>query len=170
MQVLADVAAGRIKVLFVSPERLNNPHLLEALRPCMPLPLVVVDEAHCVAGEVWEQDSAVRCHRDRESTAFLDNLNSCCCASHCCRVGPLLPSRVLQIGRSTGRQRAGAAHPCTYCHGYSPHRGRHSTGGQLGILAPSSARLESGSQGCCKAACPPEKPSRHKQAPHDMPA
>ncbi|KAI3428841.1 hypothetical protein D9Q98_007658 [Chlorella vulgaris] len=49
VQVLADVAAGRIKVLFVSPERLNNPHLLEALRPCMPLPLVVVDEAHCVA-------------------------------------------------------------------------------------------------------------------------
>ena len=50
LQVLADVAKGRIKVLFVSPERLNNPHLLEALRPCMPLPLVVVDEAHCVAG------------------------------------------------------------------------------------------------------------------------
>ncbi len=44
------MAAGRIKVLFVSPERLNNPHLLEALRPRMPLPLVVVDEAHCVAG------------------------------------------------------------------------------------------------------------------------
>jgi len=49
-QVLGDVATGRIKVLFVSPERLNNPHLLEALRPRMPLPLVVVDEAHCVAG------------------------------------------------------------------------------------------------------------------------
>ena len=52
LQVLADVAVGRIKILFVSPERLNNPHLLEALRPCMPLPLVVVDEAHCVAGAV----------------------------------------------------------------------------------------------------------------------
>ena len=50
-QVLADVAAGRVKLLFVSPERLSNPHLLEALRPRMPLPLVVVDEAHCVAGE-----------------------------------------------------------------------------------------------------------------------
>ena len=50
-QVLDDVAAGRIKVLFVSPERLNNPHLLAALAPRMPLPLVVVDEAHCVAGE-----------------------------------------------------------------------------------------------------------------------
>ncbi|KAL4428000.1 hypothetical protein ABPG75_002089 [Micractinium tetrahymenae] len=49
LQVLGDVAAGRIKVLFVSPERLGNPHLLEALRPRMPLPLVVVDEAHCVA-------------------------------------------------------------------------------------------------------------------------
>ncbi len=32
--------AGCIKVLFVSPERLANPHLLEALRPHMPLPLV----------------------------------------------------------------------------------------------------------------------------------
>lgn len=50
LQILSDVAAGRIKILFVSPERLNNPHLLEALRPRMPLPLVVVDEAHCVAG------------------------------------------------------------------------------------------------------------------------
>jgi ATP-dependent DNA helicase Q4 len=50
--VLSDVASGRIKVLFVSPERLSNPHLLEALRPRMPLPLVVIDEAHCVAGEL----------------------------------------------------------------------------------------------------------------------
>ena len=49
LQVLADVAGGRIKVLLVSPERLNNPHLLEALQPRMPLPLLVVDEAHCVA-------------------------------------------------------------------------------------------------------------------------
>ena len=32
--------AGRVKVLFVSPERLGNPHLLEALGPHMPLPLV----------------------------------------------------------------------------------------------------------------------------------
>lgn len=51
LQVLADVAAGHIKLLFVSPERLGNPHLLEALRQRMPLPLVVVDEAHCVAGK-----------------------------------------------------------------------------------------------------------------------
>lgn len=51
LQVLADVATGRIKLLFVSPERLGNPHLLEALRQRMPLPLVVVDEAHCVAGK-----------------------------------------------------------------------------------------------------------------------
>jgi len=50
LQVLADVAAGRIKLLFGSPERLGNPHRRGALRPRMPLPLVVVDEAHCVAG------------------------------------------------------------------------------------------------------------------------
>lgn len=34
------VQAGQIKVLFVSPERLGNPHLLDALQPHMPLPLV----------------------------------------------------------------------------------------------------------------------------------
>eukprot|EP00887_Chlorella_sp_A99_P001903 scaffold18.g1903.t1 len=48
-RVLGDVAAGRLKLLFVSPERLANPLLLDALRSRMPLPLLVVDEAHCVA-------------------------------------------------------------------------------------------------------------------------
>ena len=49
LQVLQDVKSGRVKLLFVSPERLQNRHLIEALQPHMPLPLVVVDEAHCVA-------------------------------------------------------------------------------------------------------------------------
>ena len=49
LTVLSDVKLGLIKVLFVSPERLQNPHLIEAIQPRLPLPLVVVDEAHCVA-------------------------------------------------------------------------------------------------------------------------
>ena len=41
--------AGRLRVLYVAPERLHSAMLLEALTPLMPLPLVCVDEAHCVA-------------------------------------------------------------------------------------------------------------------------
>lgn len=48
-QILADVESGLIRILFVSPERMTNPYLLAALQPRMPLGLVVVDEAHCVA-------------------------------------------------------------------------------------------------------------------------
>lgn len=48
-RVLADVCCGKIKLLFISPERLSNPHLMAALQPRMPLSLVVIDEAHCVA-------------------------------------------------------------------------------------------------------------------------
>ena len=41
--------AGRLRVLYVAPERLHSAMLVEALTPLMPLPLVCVDEAHCVA-------------------------------------------------------------------------------------------------------------------------
>ena len=41
--------AGKLRVLYVAPERLHNVMLLQALAPLLPLPLVVVDEAHCVA-------------------------------------------------------------------------------------------------------------------------
>ena len=33
----------------MAPERLHNAPLLQALQPLLPLKLVVVDEAHCVA-------------------------------------------------------------------------------------------------------------------------
>lgn len=43
------VQAGKLRVLYVAPERLHSAVLLDALTPLMPLPLVCVDEAHCVA-------------------------------------------------------------------------------------------------------------------------
>jgi len=36
-------------VLLVAPERLHSAALREALAPLLPLPLIAVDEAHCVA-------------------------------------------------------------------------------------------------------------------------
>ena len=41
--------AGQLKILFISPERLQAPSLQRALQPLLPLPLVVLDEAHCLA-------------------------------------------------------------------------------------------------------------------------
>lgn len=46
--ILSALAAGRIKVLFVAPEKLLSGPVMAALRGLGPLPLVAVDEAHCV--------------------------------------------------------------------------------------------------------------------------
>ncbi len=40
---------GRLRVVFVAPERLHSAALRYALVPLSPLPLLAVDEAHCVA-------------------------------------------------------------------------------------------------------------------------
>ena len=50
-EVLADVRAGRIDVLLISPERLANPVLRRASCPTCSLQcgLLVIDEAHCVS-------------------------------------------------------------------------------------------------------------------------
>ena len=45
----AALQAGQLKILFVSPERLQSPNLQRALAHLLPLPLVVLDEAHCLA-------------------------------------------------------------------------------------------------------------------------
>lgn len=45
----ACVQAGRLRVLYVAPERLGSSALLSALQPLLPLPLVAIDEAHCIA-------------------------------------------------------------------------------------------------------------------------
>lgn len=35
--------AGRLKILYIAPERLHNETLLRAMQPLFPLPLLVVD-------------------------------------------------------------------------------------------------------------------------------
>jgi ATP-dependent DNA helicase RecQ len=49
----ADLAAGRIRLLYVTPERFRKPGFLTALRGRR-VPLVAVDEAHCVSE--WGHD------------------------------------------------------------------------------------------------------------------
>lgn len=46
--VLRDLTAGHLDLLYVAPERLMMPSMLETLRP-LPLALFAIDEAHCVS-------------------------------------------------------------------------------------------------------------------------
>jgi ATP-dependent DNA helicase RecQ len=50
-QVQQDVLAGRVDVLLVSPERLNNPDFRESVLPELTASagMLVVDEAHCIS-------------------------------------------------------------------------------------------------------------------------
>ena len=36
-------------MIYVAPERLQSRPLLDALAPLLPLPLICIDEAHCLA-------------------------------------------------------------------------------------------------------------------------
>ena len=49
LQILANVRQGVTKLLFISPERASNEIFLEAVRPWLPLQLLVIDEAHCIS-------------------------------------------------------------------------------------------------------------------------
>ncbi len=52
-QIISDAKLGKIKILYIAPERQENNEWIEATRQ-MNLKLVVVDEAHCIS--VWGHD------------------------------------------------------------------------------------------------------------------
>ncbi|MDR3327168.1 MAG: RecQ family ATP-dependent DNA helicase [Prevotellaceae bacterium] len=52
-QIIKDAKEGKIKILYIAPERQENSEWIEATRQ-MKLSMVVVDEAHCIS--VWGHD------------------------------------------------------------------------------------------------------------------
>lgn len=52
-QIINDAKAGKIKILYIAPERQENLEWIEATRQ-MNLSMIVVDEAHCIS--VWGHD------------------------------------------------------------------------------------------------------------------
>lgn len=52
-QIINEAKQGKVKILYISPERMENSEWIEATRQ-MNLSMVVVDEAHCIS--VWGHD------------------------------------------------------------------------------------------------------------------
>ena len=49
LQTLDDLKNGKTRLIFISPERATNEHFLDAIKPWLPLELLVIDEAHCIS-------------------------------------------------------------------------------------------------------------------------
>lgn len=49
LQVLDRAASGQLRLLYVAPEKLAAAPVMACLRQLSPLPLVCVDEAHCMS-------------------------------------------------------------------------------------------------------------------------
>ena len=49
LDILNNVRMGVTRLLFISPERASNEIFLDAVRPWLPLDLLVIDEAHCIS-------------------------------------------------------------------------------------------------------------------------
>lgn len=52
-QIITDAKSGKVKILYIAPERQENSEWIEATRE-MNLSMVVIDEAHCIS--VWGHD------------------------------------------------------------------------------------------------------------------
>jgi len=49
LEILDNLRQGITRLLFISPERASNEIFLDAVRPWLPLELLVIDEAHCIS-------------------------------------------------------------------------------------------------------------------------
>lgn len=76
-EIQAEVAAGTVDILLVSPERLNNPDFRDQVLPKLAAStgLLVVDEAHCISD--WGHDFRPDYRRLRTMLADLSPVSRC---------------------------------------------------------------------------------------------
>jgi superfamily II DNA helicase RecQ len=65
-----DLRAGRLKLLYCAPERVNSERFIESIKQVRGgVRLVAVDEAHCIS-EVWPQLTVFSTHLGRGDGVF----------------------------------------------------------------------------------------------------